>query len=149
MTPHRVHVLTLGCPKNQVDSELMLGVRARRGHELARLLDRDTLLEVELLLRRAGRTRLHRSDQQRLQRHLAAGELLAEDVAERTYLEVVGRVEVDGVLLAADFGLRTLEVEPLSHLAQRLVDRVVDLLQVDAAHDVEGRHRGPLNRRAA
>jgi ribosomal protein S12 methylthiotransferase len=30
----RVHVLTLGCPKNQVDSEVMLGVLARRGHEL-------------------------------------------------------------------------------------------------------------------
>ncbi|MCW5892192.1 MAG: 30S ribosomal protein S12 methylthiotransferase RimO [bacterium] len=32
--PRRVHVLTLGCPKNQVDAELMLGVLARRGHEL-------------------------------------------------------------------------------------------------------------------
>jgi ribosomal protein S12 methylthiotransferase len=30
----RVHFLTLGCPKNQVDSEVMLGVLARRGHEL-------------------------------------------------------------------------------------------------------------------
>ena len=32
--PRRVHFLTLGCPKNQVDSEVMLGVLARRGHEL-------------------------------------------------------------------------------------------------------------------
>src|SRR5512134_2339233 len=32
--PRRVHVLTLGCPKNQVDAELMLGVLARRGHQL-------------------------------------------------------------------------------------------------------------------
>jgi ribosomal protein S12 methylthiotransferase len=30
----RVHFLTLGCPKNQVDSEVMLGVVARRGHEI-------------------------------------------------------------------------------------------------------------------
>ena len=30
----RVHFLTLGCPKNQVDSEVMLGVLARRGHEI-------------------------------------------------------------------------------------------------------------------
>src|SRR5439155_853490 len=29
-----VHLLTLGCPKNRVDSEVMLGVLARRGHEL-------------------------------------------------------------------------------------------------------------------
>jgi len=32
--PRRVHLLTLGCPKNQVDSEVMLGVLARRGHQL-------------------------------------------------------------------------------------------------------------------
>src|SRR5215470_4249485 len=30
----RVHVLTLGCPKNQVDGELMTGVLVRGGHEL-------------------------------------------------------------------------------------------------------------------
>ena len=34
MTSRRVHFVTLGCPKNQVDSETMLGVLARRGHEL-------------------------------------------------------------------------------------------------------------------
>ena len=32
--PRRVHLLTLGCPKNRVDSEVMLGVLARRGHAL-------------------------------------------------------------------------------------------------------------------
>ena len=32
--PRRVHLVTLGCPKNQVDSEVMLGVLARRGHAL-------------------------------------------------------------------------------------------------------------------
>ena len=30
----KVHVTTLGCPKNQVDSELMLGALARAGHEI-------------------------------------------------------------------------------------------------------------------
>jgi ribosomal protein S12 methylthiotransferase len=30
----RVHFVTLGCPKNQVDSEVMLGVLARAGHEM-------------------------------------------------------------------------------------------------------------------
>ncbi len=35
----RVHLLTLGCPKNQVDSEIMLGVLARAGHEI--VLDPD------------------------------------------------------------------------------------------------------------
>jgi ribosomal protein S12 methylthiotransferase len=32
--PRQVHFVTLGCPKNQVDSEVMLGVLARRGHAL-------------------------------------------------------------------------------------------------------------------
>src|SRR5262249_18124187 len=35
----RVHVLTLGCPKNQVDAEVMLGVLTRAGHEV--VLDPD------------------------------------------------------------------------------------------------------------
>ncbi|HJW70170.1 MAG TPA: 30S ribosomal protein S12 methylthiotransferase RimO [Candidatus Binatia bacterium] len=35
----RVHVLTLGCPKNEVDTEVMLGVLTRAGHEL--VLDPD------------------------------------------------------------------------------------------------------------
>ena len=30
----KVHLLTLGCPKNQVDSEIMLGQLARAGHEV-------------------------------------------------------------------------------------------------------------------
>jgi ribosomal protein S12 methylthiotransferase len=37
--PERVYFLTLGCPKNQVDSEVMLGVLAGRGHEV--VLDPD------------------------------------------------------------------------------------------------------------
>ena len=31
----KVHLTTLGCPKNQVDSELMLGMLTRAGHEIA------------------------------------------------------------------------------------------------------------------
>jgi ribosomal protein S12 methylthiotransferase len=31
----KVHLTTLGCPKNQVDSELMLGMLAAAGHEIA------------------------------------------------------------------------------------------------------------------
>ena len=30
----KVHFTTLGCPKNQVDSELMLGMLAGAGHEI-------------------------------------------------------------------------------------------------------------------
>src|SRR5262245_65462814 len=31
----KVHLTTLGCPKNQVDSELMLGMLEKAGHEIA------------------------------------------------------------------------------------------------------------------
>ncbi len=31
----KVHFTTLGCPKNQVDSELMLGMLTEAGHEIA------------------------------------------------------------------------------------------------------------------
>jgi len=31
----KIHLTTLGCPKNQVDSELMLGMLAQAGHEVA------------------------------------------------------------------------------------------------------------------
>jgi ribosomal protein S12 methylthiotransferase len=40
MSGKRIHFLTLGCPKNQVDSEIMLGALARDGHEL--VLDPDS-----------------------------------------------------------------------------------------------------------
>jgi ribosomal protein S12 methylthiotransferase len=34
MAQRAVHLVTLGCPKNEVDSEVMLGVLARHGHSL-------------------------------------------------------------------------------------------------------------------
>src|SRR5919198_3719161 len=33
----KVHLTTLGCPKNQVDSELMLGMLAAAGHEITEI----------------------------------------------------------------------------------------------------------------
>ena len=43
----RVHVLTLGCPKNQVDTEVMLGVLTRRNAV-------NVLMGVELILNSAN-----------------------------------------------------------------------------------------------
>jgi ribosomal protein S12 methylthiotransferase len=34
VAPRRIHFVTLGCPKNEVDAEVMAGVLARAGHEL-------------------------------------------------------------------------------------------------------------------
>src|SRR5262245_47962695 len=42
----KVHLTTLGCPKNQVDSELMLGMLARAGHEIAERADEAECLVV-------------------------------------------------------------------------------------------------------
>src|SRR5215470_2373623 len=42
----RVHVLTLGCPKNQVDTEVMLGVLTRAGHEVVSDPDESDVLVV-------------------------------------------------------------------------------------------------------
>lgn len=42
----RVHLLTLGCPKNEVDAEIMLGVLARQGHELVADPDAADVLVV-------------------------------------------------------------------------------------------------------
>jgi len=42
----KVHFTTLGCPKNQVDSELMLGMLAQAGHEIAETADGAECLVV-------------------------------------------------------------------------------------------------------
>jgi len=42
----KVHFTTLGCPKNQVDSELMLGMLARAGHVIAEGADEAECLVV-------------------------------------------------------------------------------------------------------
>src|SRR5512137_912906 len=34
VSPLTLYILTLGCPKNRVDSEVMLGMLAQRGYEL-------------------------------------------------------------------------------------------------------------------
>ena len=42
----KVHFTTLGCPKNQVDSELMLGMLTRAGHEIAEAAESADCLVV-------------------------------------------------------------------------------------------------------
>ena len=42
----KVHFTTLGCPKNQVDSELMLGMLTRAGHEITDRAERAECLVV-------------------------------------------------------------------------------------------------------
>ncbi len=42
----KIHLTTLGCPKNQVDSELMLGMLARAGHEVTERIEAADCLVV-------------------------------------------------------------------------------------------------------
>ena len=43
--PRRVYFVSLGCPKNQVDTEVMIGVLERGGHRLVESADdADTLV---------------------------------------------------------------------------------------------------------
>jgi ribosomal protein S12 methylthiotransferase len=42
----KVHLTTLGCPKNQVDSELMLGMLVRAGHEISEAPEQAECLVV-------------------------------------------------------------------------------------------------------
>src|SRR5947208_3091801 len=57
-------------------------------HDLARLVGRDTLLEVDALLGGAGGPGLRGAELERPERHLPPPHLLAQDVGERTQLEV-------------------------------------------------------------
>src|SRR5262249_37032242 len=152
--PHdRLEIVALLAADAQLialDGDLDLQLRVLHAlHHLARLVGGDALLEIDLLLGASRRAGLDRSRLQRLERHPALAEALAQDVGEGAHLEVVGRAQVERVLLASHLGRCAPEVEALADLAQRLVDRVVDLLEIDAADDVEGRHRAGLNRRAA
>ena len=62
-----------------------------------------------------------------------------QDVPDGFHLEVIVREDLDDVLgaLEVDRCFRSLEVVALRELFPRLVDRVVDLLQVDLGRDVE------------
>ena len=43
----RFYVETLGCPKNQVDSELMLGMLARSGHEITDVAETGGVVDAQ------------------------------------------------------------------------------------------------------
>src|SRR5262245_17495275 len=115
-------------------------------HDLLGALDRDPLLERDLLAERTARALLDLTVRERLQRHAALVQARLEDVDDRLQLHVVRRGRVDVGLLDRHVALGALEVVARSDLAARLVERVGDLLHVDLARDVErvlGGHGSP------
>jgi len=106
--------------------------------DLPRLLDGDALLQFDPLPDAPAPGGFRRTAAQRLERNLALHKLRLQDVQHLLQLELVFGGEDQRVLLAPDVGGTPLEVEALRDLSRRLVDSVVDLLQVDLGGDVEG-----------
>src|SRR3989442_8446054 len=118
--------------------------------DLPRLLDRDPLLERDLLLDRPAGGLLDLAVRERLERYARLVEPLLEDVDDRLELHVVGAEHEDLVRLEPEPVLRALEVVARLDLTPRLVEGIRDILHVDFACYVErilGRHPGfPLLR---
>ena len=109
---------------------------------LMRLADvlRDPGLQLHVLSRRALRRLLDLLGVERLERDLAAHELLLEHLVERLQAVLGRRGEHELFVAELDVRVGVLEVEPRRGLAVRLVDGVADLLEVELGDDVEGRH---------
>src|SRR5205085_1837139 len=127
-----------------LDLDALRAVVADQLADLLGLLLADALLQgdVDLDLL-AGGSRL--ADVEDLERLIALDQLLLEHLDDRLRALVGVRGDLDRVGATAGHGRAgVLEVEPLRDLAARLVDRVVDLLVVDLADDVERRVAGHL-----
>src|SRR4029079_10830939 len=114
-------------------------------HDFAGLLGDYALLEIELLLRGAHRPGLRLAGVDGLQRDVPLGQAFLQVLDERAQLEVVLGMELDRVVLAPDLERGAFEVEAVAELALRLVDRVVDLLQIELADDVERGHEAGVS----
>src|SRR5882724_10105644 len=115
--------------------------------DLLGLLDRNPLLERDLLAERAARRLLHLAVGERLERHPTLVETRLEDVHDRLELHVVGRHDGEVGLLERDLALRAFEIVARLDLPPRLVERIRNLLHLDLAGDVErvlGGHGPPL-----
>src|SRR5882724_4607737 len=105
--------------------------------DLLGLLDRNPLLERDLLAERAARRLLHLAVGERLERHPTLVETRLEDVHDRLELHVVGRHDGEVGLLERDLALRAFEIVARLDLPPRLVERIRNLLHLDLARDVE------------
>ena len=108
---------------------------ALRGFGVDALLERDDLADG------AARGGLDLAELHVLDRHVAADQPRLQDLPDRADLEVVlgGQDERAVRLDELDGGGRALEVVALRDLLARLVEGVVDLLEVDGGGDVERR----------
>src|SRR5438270_8497677 len=138
---HRTKVgfVSLGCPKNLVDSEVMMGIAARDGYELtpraeeAEVLVVNTCSFIEAAQKESIDAILEMAEHKKFgaaKKLIVAGclvERFREQILEQVpeVDAVVGTGEVDRIMEAVEGGLRVLPAQPPAFLYHDLTPRIV------------------------
>src|SRR5258706_10347972 len=135
----KVGFVSLGCPKNLVDSEVMMGILARHGYELTPRADEADILVVntcsfiEAAQKESVDAILEMAEHKKFS---AAKKLIVAGCLVERYRDqileqvpevdaVVGTGEVERILEAVDGDLRVLPVQPPAFLYHDLTPRIV------------------------
>jgi len=137
--PQKLGFISLGCPKNLVDSEVMMGILSRRGYELtprpeeADVLVVNTCSFIEPAQQESVNTILEMAEYKRTgrARRLVVAGCLVERFGAQIREQIpdvdalVGTGDVERILEAAEGGLRELPASPPEFLYHDLTPRVV------------------------
>src|SRR5215470_15549349 len=135
----KVGFISLGCPKNLVDSEVMMGILAREGYELtprandAEVLVVNTCSFIEPAQKESVETILEMAEHKKsgLAKKLIVAGCLVERFREQILQQVpevdavVGTGEVERILEAVEGDLRVLPAQPPAFLYHDLTPRVI------------------------
>jgi len=135
----KVGFISLGCPKNLVDSEVMMGILAREGYELtpradeAEVLVVNTCSFIETAQKESVDAILEMAEHKRFgaaKKLIVAGclvERFRQQILEQIpeVDAVVGTGEVERILEAVEGDLRVLPVEPPAFLYHHLTPRII------------------------
>ncbi|MGC1614600.1 MAG: 30S ribosomal protein S12 methylthiotransferase RimO [Candidatus Acidiferrum sp.] len=135
----KVGFVSLGCPKNLVDSEVMMGILTREGYELtpradeAEILVVNTCSFIESAQKESVDAILEMAEHKKFgaARKLIVAGCLVERFREQILEQVpevdavVGTGEVERILEAVDGGLRVLPAAPPAFLYHDLTPRVI------------------------
>ncbi len=135
----KVGFVSLGCPKNLVDSEVMMGILAREGYELtpradeAEVLVVNTCSFIEAAQKESVETILEMAEHKKFgaaKKLIVAGclvERFREQILEQVpeVDAVVGTGEVERIMEAVEGDLRVLPAQPPAFLYHDLTPRIV------------------------
>src|SRR5437870_2141238 len=135
----KVGFVSLGCPKNLVDSEVMMGILARGGYEITPRADEADVLVVntcsfiEPAQKESVQTILEMAEHKKFgaaKKLIVAGclvERFREQILEQVpeVDAVVGTGEVERIMEAVEGGLRVLPAQPPAFLYHDLTPRIV------------------------